>query len=161
MGAQLPPPGGALAKEDCGAGRLPHPASIGADIGSNFKRQEIEVDAKALAAGIVDAIAGKTAMTDAEMKTVLNDFRKDMMAKVEAKQKVSGEKNVKEGEAVNETQTLVWLIPDRTTILDALRALAYVGTKEDLPVIEAVSRIDASSETISQVSQTAKAIRAR
>ena len=39
-----------------------------------------------------------------------------------------------EKEAINETQTLVWLIPDRTTILDALRALAYVGTKEDLPV---------------------------
>jgi FKBP-type peptidyl-prolyl cis-trans isomerase FklB len=73
--------------------------SIGADIGSNFKRQEIEVDAKALAAGIADALAGKTALTEAEMKTVLGDFRKDMMAKMEAKQKVSGEKNVKEGEA--------------------------------------------------------------
>jgi hypothetical protein len=74
---------------------------------------------------------------------------------------ISALRNVKEGEAVNETQTLVWLIPDRTTILDALRALAYVGTTEDLPEIEAVSRIDASSETISQASQTAKAIRAR
>jgi len=72
--------------------------SIGADIGSNFKRQDIEVDAKALAAGISDALAGKTALTEAEMKTVLNDFRKDMMAKMETKQKASGEKNVKEGE---------------------------------------------------------------
>jgi FKBP-type peptidyl-prolyl cis-trans isomerase FklB len=73
--------------------------SIGADIGNNFKRQEIEVDPKALAAGITDALAGKTVLTEAEMKTVLNDFRKDLMAKMEAKQKVSGEKNVKEGEA--------------------------------------------------------------
>ena len=73
--------------------------SIGADIGNNFKRQDIQVDAKALAAGISDAIAGKPALTEAEMKAVLNEFRKDMMAKMEAKQKVSGEKNVKEGEA--------------------------------------------------------------
>jgi FKBP-type peptidyl-prolyl cis-trans isomerase FklB len=73
--------------------------SIGADIGSNFKRQEIEIDAKALAAGLSDALAGKTTLTEAEMKETLNNFRKDLQAKMEVKQKSAGDKNVKEGEA--------------------------------------------------------------
>jgi FKBP-type peptidyl-prolyl cis-trans isomerase FklB len=73
--------------------------SIGADIGSNFKRQEIEIDAKALAAGLSDALAGKTTLTEAEMKETLNTFRKDLQAKMEVKQKSAGDKNVKEGEA--------------------------------------------------------------
>lgn len=73
--------------------------SIGADIGSNFKRQEIDVDAKALAAGLTDAIAGKTALTEAEMKETMEAFRTEMMAKMQGKQKVAGEKNLKDGEA--------------------------------------------------------------
>ena len=73
--------------------------SIGADLGANFKRQGLDIDGKALAAGISDALAGKTALTDAEMRETLNNFRKEMMAKMEAKQKTDGEKNVKEGEA--------------------------------------------------------------
>src|SRR3954451_8943870 len=62
--------------------------SIGADIGGNFKRQGLDIDAKALAAGLTDALAGKTALTEAEMRETLNAFRKDMMAKMESKQKV-------------------------------------------------------------------------
>lgn len=73
--------------------------SIGADIGSNFKRQGIEVDSKAMAVGLADAIAGKTQLTEAEMKETLNTFRTEMMAKMQAKQKVAGEQNVKDGEA--------------------------------------------------------------
>src|SRR5712692_10495019 len=73
--------------------------SIGADIGANFKRQDLDVDPKALAAGITDALAGKTTLTDAEMKETLNNFRKEMMAKMESKQKTDGGKNLKEGEA--------------------------------------------------------------
>ena len=72
--------------------------SIGADIGANFKRQELDIDAKALAAGLADALAGKTALTDAEMRETLQKFQMEMMQKMQEKQKVSGEKNVKEGE---------------------------------------------------------------
>ena len=75
--------------------------------------------------------------------------------------KVSSPHVVKEGDRVSLNQTLVWLIPDQTTILDALKALAYVGTKEDLPLVESCSQIDASSETSNQAAQTAKAIRSR
>ena len=75
--------------------------------------------------------------------------------------RVSAPAVTKEGDQVSANQTLVWLIPDRTTVLEALRALAYVGTKEDIPLIDSCAQIDASSETANQASQTAKAIRAR
>jgi FKBP-type peptidyl-prolyl cis-trans isomerase FklB len=73
--------------------------AIGMDIGANFKRQEIDIDAKTLAAGIADAIAGKTQMTEAEGKAAIAEFRTSMMAKMEAKQKAEGEKNSAAGEA--------------------------------------------------------------
>jgi FKBP-type peptidyl-prolyl cis-trans isomerase FklB len=72
--------------------------AIGMDIGSNFKRQEIDVDPKALAAGIADAFAGKPQLTEAEAKQVLSDLRTQLMAKGEAKQKEAGDKNQKDGE---------------------------------------------------------------
>lgn len=74
--------------------------SIGADIASNMKRQEIDLDIKALVAGLSDAFAGsKMALTDAEMKDALAQFRTDLMAKMEAKQKSAGADNKKAGEA--------------------------------------------------------------
>src|SRR5438132_3847933 len=48
-----------------------------------------------------------------------------------------GTLSAKEGEAVAAGQTIAWLTPDRATISDALRALAYVGTKDDLSMIDA------------------------
>ena len=72
--------------------------SIGADIGSNFKRQEIDINPKALAAGLADALAGKTELTEAEMKETMNNFRTEMMAKMQEKQKAAVEKNQKDGE---------------------------------------------------------------
>ncbi len=73
--------------------------AIGMDIGANFKKQELDIDMKALSAGIADSVAGKPQLTDAEAKAALNEFRTQMMAKMEAKQKTDGEKNIKAGEA--------------------------------------------------------------
>src|SRR5882672_7385045 len=67
--------------------------SIGADIGANFKRQDLEISATALAAGLADAFAGKLQLTEPEMKAALAEFRTNMMAKMEAKQKTDSEKN--------------------------------------------------------------------
>lgn len=72
--------------------------SIGSSIGGNFKRQELDIDVKALAAGIADTLAGKPALTEAEVRETLDSFQKQMMEKMQAKQKVAGEKNVKDGE---------------------------------------------------------------
>lgn len=74
--------------------------SIGADIASNMKRQEIDIDVKALTAGLADALTGgKMQLSDAEMKDALDLFRKDLMAKMEAKAKSAGDNNTKAGEA--------------------------------------------------------------
>jgi hypothetical protein len=67
----------------------------------------------------------------------------------------------KEGDTIAANQTIAWLSPDRATILSALRALAYVGTPDDLSLVESVAQIDASQETASQASLTAKSIRSR
>ena len=75
--------------------------------------------------------------------------------------RLSGPVFTKEGDQVTANQTLAWIIPDRTTVLDSLRALAYVGTKEDLPLIEACVKADPNGETAEQGTQTARAIQAR
>ena len=67
----------------------------------------------------------------------------------------------KEGEAITPNQTVARLLPDRATIIDALRALAYVGTKDDLELVESAARIDPSAEVTNQSAQTTKAIRSR
>jgi HEAT repeats len=68
---------------------------------------------------------------------------------------------VKEGDAIAPNQTIAWLAPERATILAALRALAYVGTKDDLPLIESSALIDASAETASERALTVKTISSR
>ena len=68
---------------------------------------------------------------------------------------------VKEGDTVAVGQTIAWLTPDRSTVNDALQALAYVGTKDDLPAIESCAQSDASAETAQQASAAAKAIKSR
>ena len=61
--------------------------AVGSDIASNLKKQGIEIDAKALAAGLADTIAGKSALSREEMMETISAFQKELMAKMEAKQK--------------------------------------------------------------------------
>src|ERR1041384_6550707 len=68
---------------------------------------------------------------------------------------------VKEGDAVQSGQTISSINPDRATLLNALQALAYVGAKDDLPLIALCAKLDASSEVNNQSIQTAKAIQSR
>jgi HEAT repeats len=67
----------------------------------------------------------------------------------------------KDGDQVTINQTIAWLTPDRVTITDALRALAYVGTNEDLPLIESCAQVDGRPETASQAAAVAEGIRSR
>ena len=67
----------------------------------------------------------------------------------------------KEGDSITANQTIAWLAPDHVTILASLRALAYVGTVDDLSLVESVVQIDARPETASEASATAKAIHSR
>lgn len=67
----------------------------------------------------------------------------------------------KEGDQITANQTVVWLRPDSVTITEALRALSYVGTKEDLPLIQQSVQLDGSAEIAQQAAATVKAIEAR
>ena len=73
--------------------------SIGADIGSTIKRQGIEVDPETLLLGLKDSYAGgKLAMTDEEMKSTMESFQKEMMAKMTKKREEDAKKNREAGE---------------------------------------------------------------
>ncbi len=70
---------------------------IGASIGGNFKRQGVDIDAKVLATGVADAIAGKTALSQAEMREVMTAFQQEMETKMMAEEQAQGERNAKAG----------------------------------------------------------------
>ena len=55
--------------------------SIGADLGKNFKQQGIKINPSAMAKGMQDGLNGTLQMTDEQMKEVLTNFQKSLMAK--------------------------------------------------------------------------------
>ncbi|MBM4279062.1 MAG: FKBP-type peptidyl-prolyl cis-trans isomerase, partial [Deltaproteobacteria bacterium] len=73
---------------------------IGMDIGTNLKKQSVDINPQILLKGIKDGLSGnKPLMTDQEMKDTIASFQKEMQAKQEEVNKKMGEKNKKEGEA--------------------------------------------------------------
>jgi FKBP-type peptidyl-prolyl cis-trans isomerase FklB len=69
---------------------------IGMDIGSNLKKQSIDVDPNILAKGMKDALSGeKPLLSEKEIQETMLAFQKEMMAK----QAEIGKKNKIEGEA--------------------------------------------------------------
>lgn len=73
--------------------------ALGADIGKNVKRQPVEVDPKAMAAGLLDAFSGNLALTDSECKEMLQKMQEEFRTKAMAQQKTAGADNLKKGEA--------------------------------------------------------------
>lgn len=67
---------------------------------------------------------------------------------------------VKEGDAVTAGQTIATLKPDQTSVGAALRGLAYVGTKDDLSMIEQYAT-SSDGDTRAVALAAAKSIRAR
>ena len=88
---------------------------IGMDIGSNFKKQSVEIDPDALARGLKDALSGaKPQLTDQEAREIMASFEKEMRAKQEEIRKTAGEKNKIEGEkflAENKSKEGVQTLP--------------------------------------------------
>ena len=72
--------------------------AFGMNIANNMKKQGIEINPEAVAAGMKDMMAGKTVMNETQAQQVLMSFQQEMMAKQQEKAKVSGEKNKVEGE---------------------------------------------------------------
>ncbi len=70
--------------------------------------------------------------------------------------------SVKEADPVTAGQVIVTLTPDRATVSDALRALAYVGTRDDLPIIDAYANNAANEADLRQAAlEASKSIRTR
>jgi FKBP-type peptidyl-prolyl cis-trans isomerase FklB len=73
---------------------------IGMDLGKNFQKQEIEIDADIMTQGIKDGISGrKPLLSEQEVRETLAGFQTEMTAKQMGLAKKKGEKNKKEGEA--------------------------------------------------------------
>lgn len=73
--------------------------SIGVDIGTNMRKQKLDLDPKALAAGLADAFQGKPALTPEEIRETLMEFQRLEQAKAEERAKSAGADNLKEGKA--------------------------------------------------------------
>jgi FKBP-type peptidyl-prolyl cis-trans isomerase len=74
--------------------------SIGVDIGKNMKTQELELNEKALFEGWRSAFNGEDLkLTDEDMLSVLNSFRKELQEKSQQKAKAQAVENLSKGEA--------------------------------------------------------------
>ncbi len=72
--------------------------SIGVNIGTNFKAQELDIDFDSFMKGLSDAInGGDTLLTPEEMNQVLQELQKETMAKMQAKMNAEAYKNAEEG----------------------------------------------------------------
>jgi FKBP-type peptidyl-prolyl cis-trans isomerase FklB len=73
--------------------------SIGLDIGSTFKKQDMDIDPAALLKGLQDGVTGtKPMMSEDQMKETMTTYSKSMMEKQGAKAKEEGAKNLAAGE---------------------------------------------------------------
>lgn len=71
---------------------------IGMNLGSQFRRDEVEIDPEMLLRGLKESMAGQqTLMTETEMRTTLQDYSREIQAKRTEKRRVQGEKNRAEG----------------------------------------------------------------
>jgi FKBP-type peptidyl-prolyl cis-trans isomerase FklB len=73
--------------------------AIGMNVGNNLKAQSFDVDAAIIANGLRDALAGKSAMTEEEARTVIMGYQQEMRAKQQEKMKEAGVTNRAAGAA--------------------------------------------------------------
>jgi FKBP-type peptidyl-prolyl cis-trans isomerase FklB len=90
--------------------------AIGMTLGRNFQAQGAEVDAELLARGIKDTVSGGTTLlTQPEMREVMTEFQKNLMAKREQIREATAVKNKAEGDAflaTNKNNTGIITLPD-------------------------------------------------
>lgn len=74
--------------------------ALGADMGNNLKKFEIDINADLYLKGMKDALAGSDVLlTEQEIRAAIMALQKDVQTKQQEKAKAQGEKNKKEGEA--------------------------------------------------------------
>lgn len=73
--------------------------ALGLDIVSTFKQMDVDIDLKAFAAGMKDALTGNPKLTVDEKKVAMDSLSKTMAAKAEELQKIASAQNLKDGQA--------------------------------------------------------------
>jgi FKBP-type peptidyl-prolyl cis-trans isomerase len=73
--------------------------ALGLDIVSTFKQMDVDIDLKAFAAGMQDALAGKTLLSTNEQQAAMDALSKSMQVKAQEMEKIESAKNLKEGQA--------------------------------------------------------------
>lgn len=74
--------------------------TLGTDLAKNFTKQGLNIDVKALTAGMEDVLNNRALkLTEEEMMAAINEVKKSIMEKQQAAHKLAGEKNLKEGTA--------------------------------------------------------------
>jgi len=73
--------------------------ALGADMGNNLKKFEVDVNIDFYTKGMKDALSGgKVLLTEQEIRSIIMAMQKDLQAKQQEKMKAQGEKNKKDGE---------------------------------------------------------------
>jgi FKBP-type peptidyl-prolyl cis-trans isomerase FklB len=98
--------------------------ALGVNIGSGLKNQDLDLDPRALAAGVADGMNGKPALTQEEVRETLTRLKQDVEARnaTEAAKYADGARNLKDGNAflaANKTKDGIKVhsvtLPDGTT----------------------------------------------
>jgi FKBP-type peptidyl-prolyl cis-trans isomerase FklB len=89
--------------------------AIGMNMGTNMRKQSVDIDPAILLRGIKDGLAGgKLLLTDEEARAVLTELQTGLRARQEGERKHAAESNAKEGEAFlasNKTKPGVIALP--------------------------------------------------
>jgi FKBP-type peptidyl-prolyl cis-trans isomerase FklB len=134
--------------------------SIGADLGKNFKRQGIEINAAVMAQGLNDSINtnAKLLMTEDQMKDVLTKFQKDIMAKRAADLTKKAGENKKTGEQFlmeNKAKSGVVTLPSGLQYKIIKNGSGTKPNKEDMVTVEYTGHL-INGEVFDSTSKTGK-----
>ncbi len=118
---------------------------IGTNIGENFKKQGVDVDAELLLKGIKDGLGGKKyLLSDDEMKEVMTVFQKEMMAKQSEAFSKQAEANKKESDAflaANKTKDSVITLPSGLQYKILREGTGRIPAKTDTVVVNYQGRL--------------------
>lgn len=73
--------------------------AIGANVARNIKLQDVKVDPALVSQGVLDELAGKSQLTDAELGAIMQQLQGEVRQKMMAQQEKAGAENKKRGEA--------------------------------------------------------------
>lgn len=119
--------------------------SIGVDLGSNIKKQGIDIDVKSMSQGIEDAMKeNPLKMTEEQMKDSLVKFQKDLMAKRTKQFEEQADKNKSKGEAFlkdNKSKKGVVTLPSGLQYKIVTAGNGAKPQKEDTVTVEYTGRL--------------------